>query len=264
MSGIVISTSVGTIGLPFKRSFVNISTSPPLATDVSGSSFATIVGGGVPVTVILTTAVSQTPGFVLSQILYLTVYVPGVALAGTLSLPVDGSGSSPVKPPLSGIVISTSVGTTGLPFKRSLLNISTVPPLATDVSGSSFATIVGGGVPVTVILTTAVSQTPGFVLSQILYVTVYVPGVALAGTLSLPVDGSGSSPVKPPLSGIVISTSVGTTGLPFKRSLLNISTVPPLATDVSGSSFATIVGVTLTFTVAVLEQAAGIFLSQIR
>ena len=166
---------------------------------------------------------------------------------------------------MSGIVISTSVGTTGLPFKRSLLNISTVPPLATDVSGSSFATIVGGGVPVTVILTTAVSQTPGVVLSQILYLTVYVPGVALAGTLSLPVDGSGSSPVKPPLSGIIISTSVGTTGLPFKRSLPNTSTSPPVAgTLFSPSSTASILGVTLTFTVAVLEQAAGVFLSQIR
>ena len=49
-----------------------------------------------------------------------------------------------MRPPLLGIVIFTSVGVTGLPFKRSLLNISTVPPFATDVSGSSFATIVGG------------------------------------------------------------------------------------------------------------------------
>ena len=96
------------------------------------------------------------------------MYVPGVASVGILSLPVDGSTVRLVSPPLLGIVISTSVGATGLPFKRSLLNTSTVPPFATDVSGSSFATIVGGGVPVTVILTLAVSQTLLCVLSQIL------------------------------------------------------------------------------------------------
>ena len=61
----------------------------------------------------------------------------------------------------------TSVGATGLPFKRSLLNISTVPPLATEASGSSFATIVSVG-DVTVILTFAISQTVGFILSQML------------------------------------------------------------------------------------------------
>ena len=58
-----------------------------------------------------------------------------------------------------GIVISTSVGTTGLPFKRSLLNISTVPPLATDVSGSSLATIVGASA-VTLISATALLTVP--------------------------------------------------------------------------------------------------------
>ena len=199
----------------------------------------------------------------MSQILYVTVYVPGVALAGTLSLPVDGSGSSPVKPPLSGIVISTSVGTTGLPFKRSLLNISTVPPLATDVSGSSFATIVGGGVPVTVILTTAVSQTPGFALSQILYLTVYVPGVLPFGTTILP-----SFMVRPgsPFGSSMLTITLSlVAGLPFKVSLPNTSTSPPVAgTLFSPSSTASILGVTLTFTVAVLEQAAGVFLSQIR
>ena len=64
-----------------------------------------------------------------------------------------------VIPPLSGIVIATSVGATGLPFKRSLLNISTVPPLATDVSGSSLATIVGASA-VTLISATALLTVP--------------------------------------------------------------------------------------------------------
>ena len=81
-----------------------------------------------------------------------------MAVLGTFNLPVVASTVSPVRPPLFGIVISTSVGDTGLPFKRSLLSTSTSPPLATEVSGSSFAVIVGGGVPVTVILTLAVSQ----------------------------------------------------------------------------------------------------------
>ena len=95
--------------------------------------------------------------------------MPGVALAGTLSFPVVLSTVRPVRPPLLGIVMFTSVGATGLPFKRSLLNISTVPPLATEASGSSFATIVGVGVgDVTVILTFAISQTVKFVLSQML------------------------------------------------------------------------------------------------
>ena len=88
--------------------------------------------------------------------------------------------------------------------------------------------------------------------------------MAVLGTFNLPVVASAVSPVRPPLFGIVISTSVGDTGLPFKRSLVRISTVPPLATVVSGSLFATILEVTFTFTVAVLEQAAGVFLSQIR
>ena len=96
------------------------------------------------------------------------MYVPGVASVGILSLPVDGSTVRLVSPPLFGIVISTSVGATGLPFKRSLLNISTSPPLATVVSGSSFATIAGVVLPVTVILTVAVSQTLLCDLSQIL------------------------------------------------------------------------------------------------
>ena len=73
-------------------------------------------------------------------------------------MPVLESTVRPVRPPLFGIVISTSVGATGLPFKRSLLSTSTSPPLATEVSGSSFAVIVGGGVLVTVIFTLAVSQ----------------------------------------------------------------------------------------------------------
>ena len=89
-------------------------------------------------------------------------------MLGTFNLPVVESTVSPVSPPLLGIVISTAVGTTGLPFKRSLVNISTSPPLATVVSGSSFATIAGVVLPVTVILTVAVSQTLLCDLSQIL------------------------------------------------------------------------------------------------
>ena len=85
--------------------------------------------------------------------------MPGVASAGTLSFPVVLSTVRPVRPPLLGIVMFTSVGATGLPFKRSLLNISTVPPLATEVSGSSFATIVGVG-DVTLISAIALSTVP--------------------------------------------------------------------------------------------------------
>ena len=85
--------------------------------------------------------------------------MPGVASVGILSLPVDGSTVRLVRPPLLGIVMFTSVGATGLPFKRSLLNISTVPPLATEVSGSSFATIVGVGA-VTLISAIALSTVP--------------------------------------------------------------------------------------------------------
>ena len=85
--------------------------------------------------------------------------MPVVASVGILSLPVDGSTVRLVRPPLLGIVIATSVGATGLPFKRSLLNISTVPPFATEVSGSSFATIVGAGA-VTLISAIALSTVP--------------------------------------------------------------------------------------------------------
>ena len=87
------------------------------------------------------------------------MYVPGVALAGTLSLPVVLSIVSPIRPPLLGIVIATSARVTGGPFRVSLPNTSTIPPLATDVSGSSFATIVGGGV-VTLISAIVLSRVP--------------------------------------------------------------------------------------------------------
>ena len=87
------------------------------------------------------------------------MYVPGVALAGTLSLPVVLSTVRPVRPPLSGIVIATSARVTGVPFRVSLPNTSTIPPLATDVSGSSFATIVGGGA-VTLISAIVLSRVP--------------------------------------------------------------------------------------------------------
>ena len=85
-------------------------------------------------------------------------------MLGTFNLPVVESTVSPVSPPLLGIVTSTLVVVTGLPSNRSLVNISTSPPLPTEVSGSLFATIVG----VTVILTVAVSQTLLCDLSQIL------------------------------------------------------------------------------------------------
>ena len=74
-------------------------------------------------------------------------------------MPVLESTVRPVRPPLFGIVISTSVGATGLPFKRSLLSTSTSPPLATDVSGSSLATIVGASA-VTLISATALLTVP--------------------------------------------------------------------------------------------------------
>ena len=85
-------------------------------------------------------------------------------MLGTFNLPVVESTVSPVSPPLLGIVTSTLVVVTGLPSNRSLVNISTSPPLPTEVSGSLLATIVG----VTVILTVAVSQTLLCALSQIL------------------------------------------------------------------------------------------------
>ena len=82
-----------------------------------------------------------------------------MAVLGTFNLPVVASTVSPVRPPLFGIVISTSVGDTGLPFKRSLLSTSTSPPLATEVSGSSFAVIVGAD-DVTLISAIALSTLP--------------------------------------------------------------------------------------------------------
>ena len=97
------------------------------------------------------------------------MYVPGVASVGILSLPVVLSTVRPVRPPLLGIVIATSARVTGFPFRVSLPNTSTIPPLATEVSGSSTASILRIGVgDVTVILTFAISQTVGFALSQIL------------------------------------------------------------------------------------------------
>ena len=56
---IVISTLAGVAGSPFTRSLVRTSTTPPLITEVSGSSLALIVGVASGVTVIFTLAVSQ-------------------------------------------------------------------------------------------------------------------------------------------------------------------------------------------------------------
>ena len=74
----------------------------------------------------------------------------------------------PVRPPSIGMVISTLVGVAGLPSTLSLWSTSTSPPLATCVSGSSFASIVWLVSEVTVILATAVSQVLGSLNKHIL------------------------------------------------------------------------------------------------
>ena len=95
-----------------------------------------------------------------------------------------------------------------------------------------------------------------------------MPGVELFGTTNLPVVGSIITVVSPPLLSIVIWTLSLVTGPPLSLSLLKISILPPVrGIFVSGSSLALIVGVagtTFTVTVATLEQAVGVFLSQIR
>ena len=117
---------------------------------------------------ILAVAVSQTLASNLSQILYVIVYVPGVALFGTTNLPVLST-VRPVRPSSLVTVIVTLLVVAGLPFNVSLVKIVTVPPVrGTLTSGSSTASITDG----TLIFAVAVSQTPGFALSQILYVTV--------------------------------------------------------------------------------------------
>ena len=80
-----------------------------------------------------------------------------------------GSAVIPVRPPSLAIVISTLAAVAGSPFTRSLLKTSTTPPLATRVSGSSLALIVGVGTTssVTMILTLAVSQGAVAPLTQI-------------------------------------------------------------------------------------------------
>ena len=149
----------------------------------------------------------------------------------------------------------------GLPFNVSLVKIDTVPPVrGTLTSGSSTASITDG----TLIFAVAVSHTFELALSQILYVIVYVPGVVLFGTTNLPVPST-VRPVRPPSLVTVIVTLLVVAGLPFNVSLVKIDTVPPVrGTLTSGSSTASIVEVTLTFTVAILEQAVEMFLSQIR
>ena len=158
-------------------------------------------------------------------------------------------------------VIVTLLVVAGLPFNVSLVKIDTVPPVrGTLTSGSSTASITDG----TLILAVAVSHTLASNLSQILYVIVYVPGVVLFGTTNLPVLST-VRPVRPPSLVTVIVTLLVVAGLPFNVSLVKIDTVPPVrGTLTSGSSTASIVEVTLTFTVAILEQAVEMFLSQIR
>ena len=91
-----------------------------------------------------------------------------MASLGTFILPVAGSTVTPVRPPSLAIVISTLVGVAGEPLTRSLSSTSTTPPLATVVSGSSLALIVGVASGVTVIFTLAVSQGAISPLTQIL------------------------------------------------------------------------------------------------
>ena len=238
-------------------SLVKIDTVPPVrGTLTSGSSTASITDG----TLIFAVAVSHTFELALSQILYVIVYVPGVVLFGTTNLPVLST-VRPVRPPSLVTVIVTLLVVAGLPFNVSLVKIDTVPPVrGTLTSGSSTASITDG----TLIFAVAVSHTFELALSQILYVIVYVPGVVLFGTTNLPVLST-VRPVRPPSLVTVIVTLLVVAGLPFNVSLVKIDTVPPVrGTLTSGSSTASIVEVTLTFTVAILEQAVEMFLSQIR
>ena len=85
------------------------------------------------------------------------------------------------------------------------------------------------------------------------------------GTTNLPVVGSIITVVSPPLSSIVIWTLSLVACPPLSLSLLKISILPPVrGIFVSGSSFASIVGVagTVILTVAV-SQTVGFALSQI-
>ena len=253
----VIVTLLVVAGLPFNVSLVKIDTVPPVrGTLTSGSSTASITDG----TLILAVAVSHTFELALSQISYVIVYVPGVLLFGTTNLPVPST-VRPVRPPSLVTVIVTLLVVAGLPFNVSLVKIDTVPPVrGTLTSGSSTASITDG----TLILAVAVSHTFELALSQISYVIVYVPGVLLFGTTNLPVPST-VRPVRPPSLVTVIVTLLVVAGLPFNVSLVKIDTVPPVrGTLTSGSSTASIVEVTLTFTVAILEQAVEMFLSQIR
>ena len=152
-------------GVPFKVSLVNTSTVPPVrGTLTSGSSTASITDG----TLIFAVAESHTLASNLSQILYVIVYVPGVALFGTTNLPVLST-VRPVRPSSLVTVIVTLLVVAGLPFNVSLVKIDTVPPVrGTLTSGSSTASITDG----TLILAVAESHTFELALSQILYVTV--------------------------------------------------------------------------------------------
>ena len=68
----VTSTLAGVAGLPFTRSLLKTSTTPPLATRASGSLLALIVGAASGVTVIFALAVSQGEVAPFTQILYST------------------------------------------------------------------------------------------------------------------------------------------------------------------------------------------------
>ncbi len=123
---------------------------------------------GAADTTIVTVAGSQFVGFSISHNWYMIVYVPAGVCGSTLTVPVTGSSSTPGFVEGVVIVITTSDGTTGTPFKVSFVktfttSVSPSYPL-TGVGLSLFATI---GAAATFTVTCAVSQFVEFNTSQI-------------------------------------------------------------------------------------------------
>ncbi len=231
----VITTVASVAGTPLSVSLTSTfgTAVPPVAPlgTVPLSSTASITAAP---TVTVAIATSQFVGFSVSQISYVTSYVPAGVPGATLTAPVAGFSVTPGSV-VASCVIVTVASVAGLPFNVSLTSTFGMPtpptaPFAT-VPVSSTASITAA---LTTIVAVAVSQFVGFNTSQIVYGYVYTPAVVPAATVivpsafivMLPAVGAGAAPGV----SVTVPPAPTVTGLPLRVSLVStLGVLPPVA-----------------------------------
>ena len=191
------------------------------------------------------------------------MYVPAGVFGATSTVPSAFTVSGPL---VTGTRVM-SAGFTATPLSVSLVRTLTTPvPPARPFTGPAASLTASSAVAPTVMVAVAVLQLVGFRISQISYVTVYVPDGVPGATLTSPVAGFSVT------FGLVVLTCVSVTvasvaGSPLSVSLtrtFGTATPPaaPLATVPVSFTASITAAPTVTVTVAV-SQLVGFRTSQI-